>query len=537
MSQALVTSVSDSWAARQSLHHLGFRNEGPNAQLQELLLELHDHYIANPSHHILADSDQLVNLVGSKYWGATQRAHLVELAPHWPDKVIRKQVCKLYNTLAQSGAFGTKIKQEHTPAEGLTLLPATANNSQGQSASKASNHESNVEASSVSKHQPENAATVRHGLPTGVDDRSIAAPPRNTSGHSRRVSKHMRSRDSAFNPRVSSHHLEFGNSEELHDTIHLRPASGSQGAAKSQFTKGSNSNPKQAQSVKNTNSTSTIDDIDQLSDNDVPLNRPKRACRQQLPENAYDVKAYYRDVAGDAMNSLPSGNTHRPTAQSTPGAFGSGSSRKKGQQSRNPIVAEDISADTIKISSHTEHLQQSATEPRNRERNGRLVPRAYEPEAINVIKGEDEPSEQASNAAIPATRQRLRSPSLEILSRPPSTTIPQYKQDLTKLHITLSTNSEEGVAIISLRSSLTLEEFFTNAMAAWDWKEEHGQEQVIVAASVQFEWMKGKTPMIVSRKVPDTFRSMLEVIDEAPCWKEGMRGRKRCNVFVRIIMR
>ncbi len=74
-------------AAAPIIRKLGFRFDGENVKLAELLSDLRKFYSAHPLAHDreLTRSDGLSDLVGAKYWGLTARSHLVELAPYWPD--------------------------------------------------------------------------------------------------------------------------------------------------------------------------------------------------------------------------------------------------------------------------------------------------------------------------------------------------------------------------------------------------------------------------------------------------------------------
>lgn len=100
----------------------------------------------------------------------------------------------------------------------------------------------------------------------------------------------------------------------------------------------------------------------------------------------------------------------------------------------------------------------------------------------------------------------------------------------TDLYVSVSTN-DYGPVTVSLRSCQKTGAFFSMVLSAWDLEE---REAEIEAITVSFGWKPDEKTFVVKKNVPDSFDTMLKVIDEAPCWDEV--GDVKCKVDVRIIM-
>jgi hypothetical protein len=102
----------------------------------------------------------------------------------------------------------------------------------------------------------------------------------------------------------------------------------------------------------------------------------------------------------------------------------------------------------------------------------------------------------------------------------------------TTLHVSLNSNNY-GAIPVSLKYCPTIDSFFTVALNAW----ELSDSSQVALLSVTFKWLPDEEPMVVTKTVPSSFESMLDVIDGAPCWGEGDEKKKRCDVRVKIIMK
>jgi hypothetical protein len=100
----------------------------------------------------------------------------------------------------------------------------------------------------------------------------------------------------------------------------------------------------------------------------------------------------------------------------------------------------------------------------------------------------------------------------------------------THLYVSVSTN-DYGPVPVRLRSCQKIGAFFSMVLRAWDLEE---REAEIEAITVSFGWKSDEKTFVVKKNVPDSFDTMLKVINEAPCWDEV--GDVNCNVDVRIIM-
>lgn len=104
------------------------------------------------------------------------------------------------------------------------------------------------------------------------------------------------------------------------------------------------------------------------------------------------------------------------------------------------------------------------------------------------------------------------------------------KLDKTNLYVTSSTKAYGGVTI-KLSSCQNIDDFFSSVLAAWSLE---GKALEVEAIVVQFNW-PGPRPMVIRQKLPDSFRVLVEVIEKAPCWKEG-GDEQTCEVDVKILM-
>ncbi|KAI9703314.1 MAG: hypothetical protein M1836_007880 [Candelina mexicana] len=250
-------------AARQILYHLGFKTDCLDAQLTELFLDLHRFYSANPQFRDreLSYSDHLSDLVGPKYWGRTQRAHLVELAPYWPEK-LNQAVMGRANDPSIKKQKG--VQQQETAVQRFSQPSASANQPQGQTPARYLKHDFRIEASAASKQPHQGQSPICHGLPMGIDGQPVpqtnAAPHQSTSGHQEGFSK-TRLPFGGASPTLPDRGLvrnsnkttslseELNGSEELRDYIRLTPTRESHEVAHNPSIEGSNNVPEQAQSA------------------------------------------------------------------------------------------------------------------------------------------------------------------------------------------------------------------------------------------------------------------------------------------------
>lgn len=154
------------------------------------------------------------------------------------------------------------------------------------------------------------------------------------------------------------------------------------------------------------------------------------------------------------------------------------------------------------------------------------------------LKRERSPSQNPPRHPHPRPRPRSPSPSITEISHSTTPSIDRYMQTNTTLHISLSTN-DHGTIPIQLRRCMTMETFFASVLSAWD---QDGDEGSVAAVAATFDWLGDQGPMVVRRKVEDSFEVMLRTIAEAPVWGLGVGvgdglGKRRCDVRVRIIMR
>ncbi|MCJ1382438.1 hypothetical protein MMC17_005551 [Xylographa soralifera] len=112
---------------------------------------------------------------------------------------------------------------------------------------------------------------------------------------------------------------------------------------------------------------------------------------------------------------------------------------------------------------------------------------------------------------------------------PPEHTLTTHKQANTTLQVSLATDT--SFVPIKLRSCTTISTFFDMVLAACDLED---QEHTIMGAEVRYAWIPNMR-MMIKRKIPDSFAEMLEIVDEAPCWKE--EGGGRCWVEIRVVLR
>jgi hypothetical protein len=99
----------------------------------------------------------------------------------------------------------------------------------------------------------------------------------------------------------------------------------------------------------------------------------------------------------------------------------------------------------------------------------------------------------------------------------------------TKLYVSISTNNY-GAVPIKMSSCRTIDAFFASVLAAWD-LEEREDDVAAVVVRVDRDGARGQ-PIVVKRKVTDSFDEMLEMIEGASCWNGG--GKQSCKVDVEI---
>jgi hypothetical protein len=83
-----------------------------------------------------------------------------------------------------------------------------------------------------------------------------------------------------------------------------------------------------------------------------------------------------------------------------------------------------------------------------------------------------------------------------------------------------------------MSSCRTIDAFFASVLAAWD-LEEMEDDVAAVVVRVDRDGARGQ-PIVVKRKVTDSFDEMLEMIEGASCWNGG--GKQSCKVDVEIKM-
>ncbi|MCJ1395234.1 hypothetical protein MMC18_008117 [Xylographa bjoerkii] len=164
------------------------------------------------------------------------------------------------------------------------------------------------------------------------------------------------------------------------------------------------------------------------------------------------------------------------------------------------------------------------------------TPRPAVPQAANVAAlGEsrwinigDNVRGQSAEAQQPALNTSHPTV-LQLGARTPGVTLSAHKQANTTLHVSLDTAS--SFVPIKLRSCMTISSFFDMVLSACDLED---QGHTISGVEVQYEWIPNMR-MMIKRKIPDSFAEMLEIVDEAPCWKEN--GIGRCWVKIRVVLR
>ncbi|SLM38477.1 hypothetical protein LPUS_08696 [Lasallia pustulata] len=140
---------------------------------------------------------------------------------------------------------------------------------------------------------------------------------------------------------------------------------------------------------------------------------------------------------------------------------------------------------------------------------------------------------------IPQTTQAAESIGLALPSQPalrgpaPASAaadqlIDGYKAAHTTLYISLS-SSDIGIVPISLRSCLG-ETYFQNILKAWGLD---SKKDDVLGVTVSFDWLN-LAPFLLREAVTDSWLKVLEVIDEAPVWRDG---KEKCGLKVVIIMR
>lgn len=117
-------------------------------------------------------------------------------------------------------------------------------------------------------------------------------------------------------------------------------------------------------------------------------------------------------------------------------------------------------------------------------------------------------------------------------TNPPNNRLTREQLSSTTLHISLSSNNY-GAVPVKLNACPTIDTFFQIVLSAWELE---NQASHVAALSIIFKWLTGEEPMVVTRVVPSSFETMLDIIAEAPCW-ENAETKKRCDVKVKIIMK
>ena len=104
-----------------------------------------------------------------------------------------------------------------------------------------------------------------------------------------------------------------------------------------------------------------------------------------------------------------------------------------------------------------------------------------------------------------------------------------YKRKNTNLRI--SKSSDPNYTLIKMRSCATMAKFLDEVLLACDLE---GQEEKVESVAVNCTWLTENASMYIKRRLPDTFDTLLETINEAPCWaNEG----GKCTVAVRVILK
>lgn len=138
-------------------------------------------------------------------------------------------------------------------------------------------------------------------------------------------------------------------------------------------------------------------------------------------------------------------------------------------------------------------------------------------------------------APTPSTNDHPSQPSeTSNLPNQAPTSIPDltpYKQTYTILRVTRDTNVI-GFVPLRLRACMTMSALFSSAIAASGYRE---QNEPIKCLMVVFDWKDEhdvfKT-MYIDRETEGSFEIFLEIIDDAPCWKD--EGGK-CGIAVEIV--
>lgn len=114
---------------------------------------------------------------------------------------------------------------------------------------------------------------------------------------------------------------------------------------------------------------------------------------------------------------------------------------------------------------------------------------------------------------------------------PDGSGISAKKRTKTTFNISINTKSDRAPVPVYLDSCPKVEDFFTQLLSAWDINDKASIE----AVDVKFSWLKNGARMTVREHMPDTWRKLLERVEQAPCWKA--KGNGECEVEVEIVMK
>ncbi|MCJ1435740.1 hypothetical protein MMC27_005115 [Xylographa pallens] len=170
------------------------------------------------------------------------------------------------------------------------------------------------------------------------------------------------------------------------------------------------------------------------------------------------------------------------------------------------------------------------------------IPRPAIPQAANVAAfverewisiGDHAREQRAESSSRQHTELNASQPVIsqqnEVPTSMPERALAAHRQANTTLQVSLGTDT--SFVPIKLRSCMTISSFFDMVLAACDLED---QEHTVVGVEVQYQWIPNMR-MMIKRKIPDSFAEMLEIVDEAPCWKE--EGVGRCRVELRVVLR
>ena len=117
----------------------------------------------------------------------------------------------------------------------------------------------------------------------------------------------------------------------------------------------------------------------------------------------------------------------------------------------------------------------------------------------------------------------------------PSASLPTlslYKQTHTILRATRNSNII-GFVPLRLLTCMTMSTLFSSVIAASGHRED---EEPIKCLMVVFDWMKDddiyKT-MYIDRGTEDSFDIFLELVNDAPCWRE--EGGGKCSIAIEVV--